>query len=56
MSVSSEKVFVPELTELKASEYKACGKICQLMLAKAKMLTNLLHLQIFLMSENVESG
>jgi hypothetical protein len=56
MSVSSNKVFVPEVTDLKASEYKAAGKISKPMLAKAKMLTDLLHLQIFLMSENVESG
>ncbi|WP_180966201.1 hypothetical protein [Fischerella thermalis] len=56
MSVSSKKVFVPEVRDLKASDYKAAGRIRKHMLAKAKLLTDLLHLQIFLMSENIESG
>ncbi|WP_315785003.1 hypothetical protein [Fischerella sp. JS2] len=56
MLVSSNKVFVPEVRDLKASNYKATGRMRKHMLAKAKMLTDLLHLQIFLTSENVESG
>ncbi|MBD2434581.1 MULTISPECIES: hypothetical protein [Fischerella] len=56
MSVSSKKVFVPEVIDLKVSEDKTSGRIRKHMLARAKMLTSLLHLQISLMSENAESS